>query len=233
MKTPLPHWRVEQTGKEDGNSFLNHGLPLYLKLLLILAIILILSASGNWVANQINFQIFPRHEPMLHAILLGGVVIYILLLAIPFMPGIELGLGLMLLMGAKGAALVYLCTLIALSISFFIGRVVPAQVVCRLFRWLHLSKTSELVAELQPLDYGKRLELLYRKAPTKLVPFLLNHRHIAIAVALNLPGNALIGGGGGIGLIAGMSKIIKFRAYIAVVAVAIAPLPLWFYLHGA
>ncbi len=58
------------------------------------------------------------------------------------------------------------------------------------------------------------------------VPFPLNHRHIAIAVASNLAGNALIGRGGGIGLVAGMSKIIKFHAYIAVAAVAIAPLPL-------
>ena len=106
MKTALPRRRTEQSDKEGGNSLLNRGLPLYLKLLLILAIILTFSAGGNWVVNQINFQIFPRHEPMLHAILLGGVVIYVVLMAIPFMPGIEVGLGLMLLMGSKAAVVV-------------------------------------------------------------------------------------------------------------------------------
>ena len=50
--------------------------------------------------------------------------------------------------------------------------------------------------------------------------------YLAIAVALNLPGNALFGGGGGIGLITGMSKIVRYKTYIAVLALAIAPLPL-------
>ncbi|MBT8429021.1 MAG: hypothetical protein KJN79_03830 [Gammaproteobacteria bacterium] len=233
MKTGFPPVRGDKTADASGARLAHRGLPLYLKLILLLVIALMLSAGGNWMASQIDFQIFPRHGPMLEAILFGAVVIYILLMAIPFMPGIELGLGLMLLMGSKGAALVYLCTLVALCISFFIGRAVPSQLVYRLFRWLHLFKASELIAELEPLRHRERLELLQRKAPSRLAPFLLRHRHLAIAVALNLPGNALIGGGGGIGLITGMSKIVKFPAYIALLAVAIAPLPLWFFLHGA
>jgi hypothetical protein len=47
-----------------------------------------------------------------------------------------------------------------------------------------------------------------------------------IAIALNLPGNALIGGGGGIGLISGMSRLYPFPKYILLVSLAITPLPL-------
>ena len=49
---------------------------------------------------------------------------------------------------------------------------------------------------------------------------------LMIAVTLNLPGNVLIGGGGGIGLIAGMSGLCPFPKYILCVSLAIAPLPI-------
>jgi hypothetical protein len=67
-----------------------------------------------------------------------------------------------------------------------------------------------------------------KSAPSKIVPFLLKHRYLVIALMLNLPGNALIGGGGGIGLIAGMSRLYSFPRYLLLVSVAITPLPLLF-----
>ena len=203
-------------------------LTLYFNLTFVLAIALLLSAGGSWLANQVNMQILLNREAMI----LLAVIAYTLLMVIPFTPAIEVGIGLMVFMGSTGAVVAYVCTLIALSISFFIGRVVPPRVICRLFRWLHLIKASELIAELEPLRHQERLELLHAKAPSRLTPFLLRHRYLAIAVALNLPGNALIGGGGGIGLITGMSKIVRYRTYIAVLALAIAPLPLTFILYG-
>jgi hypothetical protein len=45
-----------------------------------------------------------------------------------------------------------------------------------------------------------------------------------IALVLNLPGNALIGGGGGIGLIAGMCRMFPFPKYVLLVSFAITPL---------
>ena len=221
--------RDNESTKEIGVQEKSRRLTLYFQLTFILAIALLLSTGGNWLVDQVNMQILPDREAMI----LLAVIAYTLLMVIPFTPAIEVGIGLMLFMGSTGAVVAYVCTLIALSISFFIGRVVPPRVICQFFRWLHLTKASGLIAELEPLRHQERLELLHAKAPSKLTPFLLRHRYLAIAIVLNLPGNALIGGGGGIGLVAGMGKIINFRAYIAVVAVAIAPLPLWFYLHGA
>ena len=45
-------------------------------------------------------------------------------------------------------------------------------------------------------------------APTRLLPFLLRYRYVALALAFNLPGNAVLGGGGGIAMMAGLSGII-------------------------
>jgi len=220
--------RDDEPAKETGAPEACRRLPLYLKLTLALATVLLLIAGGSWLANQVNMQTSPYREAMLLLTLMA----YILLMAIPFMPAIEVGLGLMLLMGSTGAILAYVCTLIALSISFIIGRTVPPRLVCRFFHWLHLFKASKLIAELEPLSHQERLQLLHAKTPSRLPPLLLRHRYLAIAIALNLPGNALIGGGGGIGFITGMSMIVRFRTYITVLALAIAPLPLSFFLYG-
>lgn len=169
---------------------------------------------------------------MLDAILLAAVVIYILFMATPFMPGIEVGLAIMFLLGSKSALLVYLCTLIALSISYAIGKIFPLHWVRKFLQWLYLNRASRLVDQLEKLAPGERLQFLYRQSPAKLAPFLLNHRYATIAVALNLPGNALIGGGGGIGLIVGMSRLIPFHKYFLLISLAIAPVPLFIYVQG-
>lgn len=204
----------------------------YLKLVLILASILVLNIGGSWLANQVNVQLFPRHDSLLNAIVLMAILSYVLLMAIPFMPGIEVGLVLMLVLGSKGALLVYLCTLIALSISYMIGRNIPTNLVYWFFNWLHFYKASALVRQLEPLSPLERLALLNEKAPSRIAPFLLKHPYLTVATALNLPGNALIGGGGGIAMVIGMSKIIPFHAYVVLLAFAVAPVPLWFFLQG-
>ena len=201
----------------------------FVKFLLFVLLVVSINIGGTWLTQQIDFQLFPRHDSMLQFMVLGSTLLYVLLMTIPFMPGIEIGLALMILLGNKGALLIYLCTVMALAISFIIGRKTPSFLIILLLNWFHLYKASALIAQLKPLDQQQQLELLYEKAPRKLVPFLLRHRYLAIVAILNLPGNALIGGGGGISVIAGMSKIFPFYVFILLVAVAVAPVPLLFY----
>jgi hypothetical protein len=56
-------------------------------------------------------------------------------------------------------------------------------------------------------------------------PFLVRHRFIALAIVLNIPGNIIIGGGGGIAMIAGMSGLYSLPRYLLTVAIAVAPIP--------
>jgi hypothetical protein len=134
----------------------------------------------------------------------------------------------MVMLGAKGVILVYLCTLLSLSLSFAIGRLIPLKYFARFLGWLHLSKARDLVLKLEPLNPEEKMDFLLETAPSKVVPYLLEHRYLMIAIILNLPGNALIGGGGGIGLVAGMSRLYSFPKYLLLVGLAITPLPLLF-----
>jgi len=49
------------------------------------------------------------------------------------------------------------------------------------------------------------------------------YRYLALAVLLNVPGNAVIGGGGGIAMLVGMTRLFSFPAYIATVVLAVSP----------
>ena len=204
----------------------------FFRIAIVLIVILGLNLTGTWLGHQINFQIFPRHDPALHAAVMAAMAIYILLMATPFMPGIEVGIAVMILLGHKSSLLIYMCTLVALSVSYLIGRFFPLHLVQRFLQWLYLEKASELVSQLEPLNRYERLNLINKKAPKKIAPLLLNHLYLTIAVVLNLPGNALIGGGGGIGLVVGMSGVVPFYKYLATVAIAVLPVPLIIYLQG-
>ena len=203
------------------------------KLLILLVAVVMLNSGGGWLAHQVDFQLYPRHEPAIHLIILASFGLYILLMTLPFMPGIEVGLTLMLFLGAKGVLLVYLCTLIALSISYVIGRRIPPKLFAKLLGWLYLKKARDLVLGMEGMSHDERVTFLQKKAPSKIAPHLLNHRYLTVAALLNLPCNALIGGGGGIALIAGMSGIITFPRYLLLIAVAISPVPIMIILKGS
>ena len=198
----------------------------FLKISLIVGFLVLVNYGGSLVVEQINFQLWPEHEHLMITVLWFAIVVYVLWMALPFVPGIELGLALMVMLGTRGVVLVYLCTLLSLSLSFTIGRLIPLNGFARFLGWLHLHKAQDLVLQLEPLNSEEKLNFLLRTAPSKVIPFLLKHRYLTIAIALNLPGNALIGGGGGIGLITGMSRLYPFPKYILLVSLAITPLPI-------
>ena len=203
-------------------------LKLIFKILLVVGFLLLLNYGGSRVVEHINFQLWPEYEHLMITVVWFSIAVYVLGMAMPFVPGIELGLALMVMLGSKGVVLVYFCTLLSLSLSFAIGRLIPLKVFARFLGWLHLRKAQDLVLQLKPLNSEEKLDFLLRTAPSKVVPYLLKHRYLMIAIILNLPGNALIGGGGGIGLIAGMSRLYPFPKFILLVSLAITPLPLLF-----
>ncbi len=222
------HMTLEASPKPTGK-----GIRLAAKIALFLGILVFLNYAMRWLANLVAFQMWPEHANMAAFLLFASIVSYILLLAIPFLPGIEVGLMLMAMLGAKGIVLVYLCTVLALSLSFLIGRVLPPRYLARALGWFHLNRARDLVTSLEPLDTEERLRFLLRSAPSRIVPFLLRHRYLIIGVLFNVPGNALIGGGGGIGLIAGMSRLFPFPKYLLLICLAITPGPILFLLRAA
>jgi hypothetical protein len=214
---------MSETGRAPAARKKNRRL---LKIFFIVAGLLLLNYGGSLVVEHIDFQLWPEHEHIMITALSFAILIYVLWMAIPFVPGIELGLALMVMLGPRGVLLVYFCTVLSLSLSFTIGRLIPLRGLARFLKWLHLHKAQDLVLQLEPLNSEERLDFLLKTAPSRVVPFLLKHRFLLVAIALNVPGNALIGGGGGIGLISGMSRLYPFPKFILLVSLAITPIPL-------
>ncbi len=193
----------------------------------IVGCLLALNCFGGWFASQINVQIWPQHSDIIELMIVLFVIGYVLAMAVPFVPGIEIGLALMLLLGPGGIALVYLCTQVALALSFLLGRLVPTQWIVRVFGWLHLERPRRLLEELESIPSEQRIRKLAERSPSQWIALLLRHRYLALAAILNLPGNAIIGGAGGIAMIAGMSRAYPFHYFVILMAVSTLPVPLF------
>jgi hypothetical protein len=194
--------------------------------------VLALNLIGGWLASHLNLQIWPQHSDIIELIIIAVVIGYVLAMAVPFVPGIEIGLALMLMFGPGGIALVYLCTQLALALSFLLGRLVPTHVIANVFGWLHLERAQSLVAGLDRTAPDQRIHQLAARSPSNWIAFLVRHRYLALAVILNLPGNAVIGGAGGIGVIAGMSRAYPFPYFIFLMALSTLPVPVFLILTG-
>ena len=182
--------------------------------------------ASDLIVEQFGFHLYPRQEPMLHRLIVTAIVCYIILIAIPFMPGVEIGLGLIAFLGPNICFLVYISTVFALALSYLIGRFIPTHLCAQAFGYVGLTKAQILLDRIEPLTVEQRLAYLSETAPPGILSFLFRHRYIALAMAVNLPGNILIGGGGGIAMFAGMSGIFPFPMFLLTILLAIAPVPL-------
>lgn len=216
-----------------GNDFAEgRRWRIFFILALLVVFIVCVNLFARWLGHQLEIEVRPRNDHMIHGIIIISLIIYTILIAIPFVPSVEVGWGLMLLLGADLAPLIYLFTVIGLSASFFGGRLIPESRLQRFLADFSFRRTSRLVEKLKPLDSEQRLALLLSHAPAKIIPTLLRHRYLAVAVALNVPGNTVIGGGGGISLAAGMSRLFESFLFVLTLAVAVAPVPLLIVIFG-
>jgi len=204
----------------------------FVKIACLIAMVIAANVLAHQLADTLNFQIRPSNEDAIHRTIMVSAVLYSVLLAIPFVPGAEVGLALIAMLGPPIAFLVYLCTVAGLSLSFIAGRILPLVGLIRLAEESNFKRMSKWLKAIEPLDQQERLALLASKAPNSFLPFLLRYRYLALAVALNLPGNFLIGGGGGIALLAGVSRLYSVHGFLATVAVAVAPVPLAVLIFG-
>ena len=214
------------------NSHAKHSLPhsplqsTLLRLAFVLALIVALNIGVSWLIKHLELQFYPSHLQLLEWAVIIGLATYICLMITPFLPGIEIGLALMMLLGPAGIVLVYLSTMLALSVAFVIGSYMPAAWIASLLRWLNLLKAGELLLAFDATPAEKRLEFIAQNASKGLLPAVAKRRYLLLAVLINLPGNAIIGGAGGIALLAGLSGLYSFPRYLALMSVAILPGPI-------
>jgi hypothetical protein len=204
--------------------------------IVVFVCLITLLVMANLVARNfmdvLSFPIRPGNEDAAHRIIMISAILYSVLLAVPFVPGAEIGVALMAMLGPRIALLIYLCTLTGLSASFVLGRLIPLRALIRLAGDLKLERTRRLLEDIEPLDKKARLNLMIQRAPKRLVPMLLRYRYLALAAALNIPGNYIIGGGGGIALFAGASRLFSVSGFLITIILAVAPVPIAVMIFG-
>lgn len=159
-------------------------------------------------------------------------VAYAVLIAVPFVPGVEIGLSLMVMEGPWIAPLIYLSTVAGLSLAYAAGEWVPYARLHRIFDDLRLLRVCRLIEAVEPLSRDERLAALRAGAPAWLRPVATRYRYAVLAVLINLPGSAVIGGGGGILFAAGLARVFLPLQMIATILIAVAPVPVAIWLFG-
>mgnify|MGYP006956414550 CR=1 FL=1 len=166
------------------------------------------------------------------ALILGAALAaYALLIATPFVPGIEIGISLAMIRGPDIAPLLYLATAVGLMLAFLAGRFLPYNWIYRAMLDLRLRRACALLDQIKPLSPQERLDHLRARLPGRIAALALNYRYLVLAGLINLPGSAIIGGGGGICLLAGLTGLFALRASLLTIAIAVSPFPLvvWFW----
>lgn len=153
-----------------------------------------------------------------------GAFVFALILALPFVPGVELGLLLMIIFGREGVIAAYVATIVGLSLAYLVAQTVPKRITLRWMNKLGLSDAAN-----NPKDAIDAIVVGAsgtQGAAARLGNFLLSHRHLTLAVCLNLPGNSVLGGGGGIAALCGLSRQFHRWSYVLTLVIATAPIPL-------
>lgn len=199
---------------------------LCLRVAALMAVIVLATWGVHLIRDALDLQIRPDNEQQVHKAILIGAVAYVGLLAMPFVPGAEIGIALLAAFGAAIAPLVYVCAVAAMMLAFTIGRFMPISALERLLRASRLVRAADLVARAAPLSKDDRLAMLLEGQSKRAASLAVRYRYIAMALVANMPGNSIIGGGGGIMLIAGLSGIFTPLATLLTVMIAVSPVPL-------
>lgn len=200
--------------------------------LLVLTYLALLGA-GFWLSGRLHDVVAEAEAgPVETGLIAAGFLGYILLSAIPFVPGAEIGFGLLMVMGARGALAVYAGMIVALTLAFAAGRFVPVRWLAGLFGALGLDRARGLVETSAEMSLAERARFIETRAPARWVPFLLRNRYVALALLLNVPGNVILGGGGGIAFAAGACRLFSAPGFLLTILIAVAPVPIAFLLFG-
>lgn len=200
---------------------------LSIRILVIAAAVLVLHAIMEWALDRTGRA---ENEQLMFGVLAGLLLAYAVLIAIPFMPGIEIGISLLMLKGAAIAPLVYLATVLGLTLALLAGRCLPHQWLSGTLSDLRLVRAAEFVDRLAPMTREERLRHLAERSPAWIRPLVGTGRYVLLAILFNLPGNSIVGGGGGIAFAAGFSRLFHTGLAILTIAIAVLPVPLtvWF-----
>jgi len=163
---------------------------------------------------------------------IGLVVLYACLIAVPFMPGIEVGISILMMHGPDVAPLVWSATTLGLTMAYFVGRLIRLSELRGVFLDLRMTRVVTMIDHVAPLTPDERIDVMCARMPDWLGPLAIRFRYLTIAALINIPGNAMIGGGGGIAFVAGLSKVFRPVTTLITFGLAVAPVPIAVWVFG-
>lgn len=210
-------------------SDLPAGTVVWRRILVVVAYLLLVG-GGLWLGRHVPGWIGAADisDGAMLSVLVSIFALYVAMTSIPFVPGAEIGLGLMLTLGVSAVPFVYLGMVAACLIAFWLGRRVPPEPLAAVFRSIGMRHAATHVVDLAGLSPEARGAMLAGPKRRGVIGAVLRYRYVALIVVLNIPGNAIIGGAGGIGLVAGMCGLYRPLGYAVAVALGVLPGPLIF-----
>ena len=203
------------------------------KLVVVFALVYLAKLGVDYLMAKIILFETDEAARMMTGLLITVMIGYAILLALPFVPGVEIGIAILILEGADAAPVVYMATVGGLTLAFCVGQYVP---MVRLVRWcedLYLCRVAALLQRIHNIPREDRLQAMQDRLPRWLAPIFCNYRYVMLGLAINLPGNMAIGGGGGIMLAGGLSRLFQTQFAILTIICATLPVPLAVWLLGA
>lgn len=202
-----------------------------IRVAIVIAVALAAHFLFQWIQARASALTPGTRSVVMGGMLTGVVLAYALLIALPFVPGIEIGITLMMMQGPHFAPVVYLATLAGLITAYLAGRFLSYTWLERVFRDMRLKRASDFLQGIQDMDRDQRLNALRDNLPDWCAPLAIRFRYVMLAILVNLPGNFVLGGGGGIFLMAGLSRLFSTWLVVATIALAVLPVPamVWFF----
>jgi hypothetical protein len=201
------------------------------RLLFIGAVCIVLSVAGyeliEHLARMLDLEHLVGDDGVRSTVLVFTLLIYVVLLACPFVPGAEIGMALLIMFGADVAPMVYLATVLGLCISYCVGRLVPERIVQSVTHHFGLEVSVNSVAD-RILQRASNTTDKLRPLSNSMLRWtdrISRFRGLTLAVLVNTPGNSLIGGDGGIAFAVGIGRFLSFRQFLVSIVFAVAPVP--------
>ena len=135
---------MTQTGLSPG--------ALFLRLMLLVAFLVLATWGAHLIRDALDLQIRPDNEQQVHCAIMLGSAAYVGLLALPFVPGAEIGLAMLAAFGSAIAPLIYATTVASMMVAYTIGRFLPISALERLLSLLRMRRAARLVARAGPLS---------------------------------------------------------------------------------
>lgn len=208
------------------------GLWLLAICLLLAAVVLAFYSGKLTLDNAVGHLNTIDQTSSMNTLLVVALILYALLLAVPFMPGIEVGIALLLLKGAAIAPYVYGATVAGLMLAFVFGRCVPLEQLSSRFRRLRWHRVADLLQSMQKDLPADRLNSYRTLLPRWLSWIVVDYRYVSLGLLLNVPGTFALGGGGGILIAAGFSRLFHSGLVLLTLMIATLPVPLTVWLMG-